>query len=1701
MMSDHDARREGPFAELAARLGRGEGLDDIRRTLLPDAWTEILKAAAVARLFDDTTYSSVLKEFAGEDPPSLAALKERGAVEEIAGRRLFRVPDAFRPSYFLSWLRDGSSPEIPDALVRLERRLSEHWHSRGKPAERLRHLMLADPDATVELFKDLFSASDARRDFTRCQDFTDALADPDRAAVAERKILELAEDRAGYLRARTYWTTDYARSAQFLEPDGLWERAQRLLSREGPRVWQMYGSGGSGKTMQLRWLVSRRAVTPEKDINCARIDFDVVDPLNAAHWPWLLLLEIADQLEQRLPTRVFAGLDEYAAYRSLLRRPTSRSAVEAARGIRSQDASRIEREVVTAFTTRFNQGLGTDQPVLIVVDTLEEVVVRSSRTDSLLRLLGETVKRCKAMRLILSGRPDLSQGHGPALATLGAYENVPVPGFTADEADRYLHHIRGIQDPGLREVIIRRSEGIPFHLALFADNIDQNPEATAESMDSLRDPLIRYLINRVIRRIEDPLVRWLLRYGVIPRRLRREHLYDILQPHLRQRMTAQSEEDDPLTDDHHMRGSDDVFPFVEQPLDKDKLDEAWRKVLTYAKGSSWISEVAEDQESVVFHGMVLGPMRDLISDKPIFAQLHADFAERFELRAQDDPDNWSWYLREALYHRFQMRDPGAPEAWRGAMERAWMAGETDRLRDLAEELLGEEYVDRGTPRSTCGGPLVTYALMAEAHLNIAYAQFRDGMVEGVPSDVHDHVWSEVELHLAEADGLYRRAGAGENRRHSVREEVVRATLLSLRGHPDDAVRLLEAAVLHRVGLPELEKLWALSILATSQRRLGSPDAANAFQRMLVFAGHIHRPDIAAHAASAEAAQYRLMGNVGRAIELYQQAAGLRYRAGVSVFQAVAQRAGLLLRCRRPQEALRVLDGVEVHSAREEADRARLQAKAQLLLGREGPALAALQRADAAAGQVPDAERYRQLAQNAQLRGVALGELHEIEGADDCFTSATGLWSELGYLAGEPECHYLYARFLLRGALDYTAAHPLLEPKEAPGQEPEFALRLQLLALEWAKRTGKTRVGRVPPLTYGELPALVRPLHALCRIAAHPEGEASEEALGQLTRALEKVQPVDARLATLRDLIDNPAMEGRVPWQVLRPFYEMEAGGDDPDHGLAQLLIMQVRGEAGPESLGRTVRTLVESGDGSRLIVWRCARIAARLGHRELAVRLLDRVPWEVPPRVPSGAPRIPHVRLALAALVLRAGVDPDPVAAGMALRRAIALAERGGGGATRQSVPVQLTDCALRIQVAGVQDRVGELLLGLQRPAFLDTDLPDDLRLFQDWRGELGFTLRARPEINPVDDKAVPHPANLAKWHDDMWQLRTELINTVHGPLSFVRLESEDPAAHALPWELALQSALETSDGQERPVIYRTVPTGARRVDVCWLQLGLNRRYGLDLDVDGIVGPQTRQALDRLQPGAATADWPLVEPETRWELQRDMPSEPGTRKVLVLSARQDERSVPLSYWLRGRRPLLGQFPARLLVVEPGTDLAERLAAPTEEVDILHVAAPLRQRDGMPYLELSPVGHARRLASKARGSDLFPVQLSRYLAGFQPGRRPLIVLDPPCPGSEVDIHVQLALRNLFAAQLFRLGHCPAVVCTGLFPGGGLKQVLGFYQSLSAQGSLADAVRELRTTEQPGGPGRGTTFKTDDDARRATALYAAGSSLLKRPMGRT
>src|SRR5881275_125326 len=103
--------------------------------------------------------------------------------------------------------------------------------------------------------------------------------------------------------------------------------------------------------------------------------------------------------------------------------------------------------------------------------------------------------------------------------------DVQLPPFNESDAQRYLVDRRGLTNPAVRAAIVDKAgaslEGAgydPFVLALLADEVQARPSLTAAEIRRYPADVIR-LIDRVVSRIEEPAVCWLIRYGVVPRSL------------------------------------------------------------------------------------------------------------------------------------------------------------------------------------------------------------------------------------------------------------------------------------------------------------------------------------------------------------------------------------------------------------------------------------------------------------------------------------------------------------------------------------------------------------------------------------------------------------------------------------------------------------------------------------------------------------------------------------------------------------------------------------------------------------------------------------------------------------------------------------------------------------------------------------------------------------------------------------------------------------------------------------------------------------------------------------------------------------------------------------------------------------------------------------------------------------------------------
>ncbi|MFE2531520.1 hypothetical protein [Streptomyces sp. NPDC059371] len=1660
------------LAEITRRLAAGESLEAISRSLRPARWTAVLRACAVARTFDTALFEDVLYPHAlAEEPasPGLEELVRAHAVEPVGsepGR--FALSGANRGAYFVEWAQESADDTLPAGLLALELRIAGVHRGVRNHAEEVRHLLLAQPKNALALFHERFNAADARRDFAACKDLVDALGDPDRLSFTGDGIVQLRLDCAGYVRARDYWAADYSRSAQFLQPAGLVEDAERLLAGQR-RVWQMHAPGGAGKTMQLRWLVARFCVPKERDVLCARIDFDVVNPHAVGRHPWLLLLEIAEQFELRLPGRAFERLDSYSAYRILLSRHSSVPAQETAAHIDTLDTEAVQEEVLQTFAERLNRAR-PGHPVLLVVDTLEELLLHGhGETERTLRMLGRLVRLCPNLRLVLAGRYNLRQHLPQALRAFRRKEvqHIQVRKFNAAQSHAYLAGLRGITNSALLRVAARKSKGLPFTLALFADLIEQDPTIDAAELKACQEPLVRYLIERVVQRIDDPAVRWLLRYGAIPRRLRREDVFTVMRPWLAQGMTDSSDADDPRHDNHHLRGSDAVFPFTAAEPTDEEMDRAWQRLLDYAGTSAWVSRHAGDDDTVIFHPNVLAPMRLLISGHQVFERLHQAFIAHFDELGRAHPESWVTYTKEATYHRFQAGDPQAGTAWARAVQKVDTDGSrAEQILELCEEVLGDEYLDEGLPRLRLDGRLlVGYRTVAEAHLAIAAVAARSYL--NVPSvNASDPAWNEVERRLA----LVRRLRRAANQPFGVldREAYLQALVLYGRGHLGMAARVVGNALDAGVGDELREDLQVL--LSRIQARTSDPQAEVSYRAAIDTARTRGGGAESEARLSLElAANLQAQGHIGQAVALHNYVAA-SYGSGIDTKQpftrlqnrALLRRAGAEIASYAPSTALRTLRDIDMSALRpaERVDARLAEARAHLLLGHSIRTLEALDKAEETShSDIHDSTRYHGLAECAVLRAVVEGRLLAVDEAERSFARAAGLWSDLGHPDGHPPTLLAYARFLARSLGDLHRAANVLGQLRTVDTSGEFAVPAALLWREMSR--GGYAVADSSLL---EVPLRSRQDLLDGGVAAVLADPSRAPALAE---ALATMEPPEARVRALEALKGCPAPEGDpVPeLERLRPLFATLAEGSrtDTDHCLRLAELAEFERVSGHHQeasrlVAEAYRVLADSADPrDPLPTWAWARAQVRVKgvpDRPLSRSLCAKAATQRSPLLKATA----HWMLALT----ESDVDD---------KRALLI--RASEYVSEVHRPSLWTQYILRT-IALVNHDESTRLAALRMAATLgyppEGDSAPSVELA---RSEHEDVYQVDPSFRITSTPLPTAHALYADWRNAVSANSSSLRH--HGraapPVDTVRIQADDALLHAFPWELGLRD--------DTAAVYRTLPQAAEIVDVRAVQAVLNAgTTEKKLTTDGVWGSRTQMAAaGALGVALAAVGGPAIAIEamsTVWRLVRSTreltQKRSGTRTVLVLrddSAEDDASDLSPTARLIGYR--MHGFDVRVIQASAGLPTLKSPPA------VVHVRAPLRLKGGtVPCFELSAtrLSHGERLARAALGSDLTPDLLTDWLTQFEPGTQPLIVLDPPPPGSPADIPLQVVLRNLFAATLFSSGFAPKVLGTGLVTQTGSHHTELLAQAAAGDISLLQLYSRLRratdgTTGDPAG----------------------------------
>ncbi|WP_406405093.1 hypothetical protein OH805_38305 [Streptomyces sp. NBC_00879] len=1556
----------------------------------------------------------------------------------------YRLPEADRAAYFQEWFTPGNRA-VPAELRDVESRIADFWGKAGDHAEVVRHLLLISADRALARFDALFSEADERRDFAACQDLVDVLADPDRIAYTDPAVQQRLADRAGYVRARTYWAADYARSAQFLKPKNLM-RDTRLLLNGRHRVWHLYAPGGAGKTMQLRWLVARHCVPAKRDVLCARIDFDIISAHAVGRHPWLLLLEISEQFGRRLPGQPFERLEAYAAYRVLLTNRPSGPARVAARSITSLDSRKVEEELLTAFAERLNRAY-PNKPAVLVIDTLEELLLHeAAEAKHLVRLLGRLMELCPGLRLVLCGRYDLRERIPHALDVFGKHiKHSSIEPFGMAQTREYLITVRGIKNRKLVRVAGKKSEGKPFHLALFADVIERDPQITAEALDACDEPQVRFLIDRVVHHISDPAVRWLLRYGVIPRRLRFQDVTTVMRNWLSQGITGTGDADNPLSDAHHLKGNPKVFPIAATAPTDAELEQAWRRLLDYASSSSWVSRHPGDDSVVVFHSDVLAPMRQLISDHPVSRHLHQAFVEHFEELARSDPNQWVSCTKEAIYHRFQAGDDQAASSWRAAVREMWAQRRMDAVQELCKEVLGNEYVNGEELRLRMDGqPLISREALVDAHLGIA-AALAVTTAETEAADPADPRWNEIERQLAFM-GELRRGSPEPIPEHSL-ESVLRAKALMSRDRHEEAAQAIRGALATEQSVPLREQLQIT--LARIQTAQNDPAAESTYRAALTTA-RARKSGESESVIELELAHHlKRQGRIAPALELLDsvmaktapstpgrgqpsrptsepsQHASLRHRA--LVLQVHCQLQEYL-----PTEVMQSLGRLDPDRA-SEAHRFEtnlLLAHAQHQLGRSRDALATLDSGDALFTGVLGPAQYRWLARSMMKRGVIEGELLAVDRAESSFERAASLYSDLGFPQGHPKCLLLYARFLIRHLGDLHRAARALDQLRAADVRGQRSVQQALLWHELHRQgypVPDPALLEVPQLSLQDLLS-----GGVAAVIADP-GRASA-----LRHALAMVQPPQARLESLSGLAGCPTpsttAQDSSELELLRPLFSPIAHltPSSLDHQvqltrLAEFERVCGRREDAARLIEQSHHRLCNAADDDPLPVWRLARSQMRLSgrpERQASQALHERTPSDM------------HLLSAVARWLL-ASAHTDERKESLLLAAAEALSQV-------HHCSVWETD--IRRSLAAALDDEPTRQTAHRMAAHLghhdrDPGTPTTAPARSARERVIAIASPSAPR-----SQAAPDPERMANALLEDWKgttadqsSRLRIHSRGSAPVTWLQFQSDDVSAHAYPWELSTHANGLTP--------YRSLPDAAHAADVRALQAAINTRAGYNLVADGILGTVTRAALAAaagaaweslastkkrtllslgMSVGMSAAMWGLIR-----EARKQARARFGERAVVLLHDGSSRYLLPTR--MTHHSPLAAIYEAR------GCDVRQLLTPtalpPTRKGPpaIVHVSAPLRLKSGStPYFDLAPVdlNHIDRLESKASGSDLDPGRLVEWLAEFEPGTQPLVVLDPPRPSSSADIPLQLILRNLFAARLFASGVAPAVVGIGL-----------------------------------------------------------------------
>lgn len=1582
-------------------LPRGITLAQARMMLRGTAsapMAEATRRCALPRWFDAALYEHLCEGI--EQPPAFDELVGGAPVQRLAAGR-WALEDETRSRLLVEWQQQ------PETWREWNGRLAAMFQARDAADDRLDviyHLAASPrPDAAVKIFRQWYAEADRAFDLAQCN----ALLEMLRLQAAWRgpALSRQWREYRQYHRARMLFADDYYKTGSYLHRSEPLRVFNELLkpgarSPSDPWIFHLHATGGTGKTMFLRWLISRNLVP--RRVGCARVDFDDFRLRDAVDHPLRLFVGIVDHWSQQVEGTALSSLLE-----KLVREQQHP-------GWNPGMTEELRRQLL---------GSGVAGPLVVVLDTLEEATLAAAewlaQCIAELRRVHELVP---GLTLVLSGRYDIAARTRALLP--GEWVGHELPRFSVREAHRYLAQ-RGVSDERVREAIVARcgeetavTKGTlapqrdrnPFKLGIFAELALGRRTLTPEEVARFPRADLAYLIERVIKRIEAQPLRWVIRYGAIARHLTPSFLDEVLIPVLRR--VLQGELADDTTEG--IEGYDGVWladRTLAATLDAGTL---WPQLQAYARERGWISTIGSGTASELrFHPDVVVPMRDLLRGKPVVTEIHARAIDYYGKQAadpvRDEPvDARVRRLCDELFHRFQLQGPAAGEAWREAVRRAERWGYDAALR-VATEVLGRDYAEgERTPIAGVASPATLFA----AHCEAAELSMRRSAWSF--SELHGK-WDEFRRHVDLASAIAREdPGAALAMPPALRG--IRDAL----GEPDGARRVASLRAALDAPASMRDRVMLCLALARQLALQRSTEAAVFYREALRLLPEAPRTVQATGIHLALAGVYEFEGAHAAVVAAQRSAlagtaTGTRRRRDVLSLQAVyALETGDL------SGAIGAIARLESEygTAPDAAPPPVRLLRARLALIEGDPARALHECAAGLQDSPTNDDRARLLDQCGEAYAVLL-EFAEARRHWGLAASAYDAHRGDLSVVGPARCAFLDAQMtaLLMEDLD-TAASLIDSASRLRGmRDARLFAELQLLSTYVSLRRGQPDLAQrlYARLLEPRRPEWPAPLRARVLVFGLLFGLLTEDDLPEVLECLAAVQPLTrrddlldwAQYADHGVPIDANGLAGllalfalpRPPSPRVVPAYRDRAD------------VCRVLGHAahGCALLGRVEQAWTPGhGSADALRLWELNRARHRAGLEPDYVSVLDLiVASDVGDRAIGDAVRIEAMQEAVrrgeaerGAALRRTGfsrIRQQPHSVWIdridGRRPYFATARRAGGteGPSRslgQDHAVETQDQPVVVSA----EAVPEAVLAASRHLELAID-----RMMGDWAGfaaELGHALLAA---------GVPSPA-------------PHVVRVIpRGGLA------------ALPWELAPLM------GEQAMVCRTSEPLAARDLPPWSVRHGhvhIVRPSGLGSEIGDIVYESVSGAtLESLYAEAGMPYRVSMDPHPS-QLQQLFMDEPPSVVHVVASLRDTSAGVCLDFQEARAR---AKYLARESLQWQGQTMDLPLVPDVIERKLRELA---QQQGGLEDVPLVPEFVERRLRESPQWQGgtmelLFtPTRFDDTLSKMpQP---PWVVLDIASPTNLAEAVRMLLLRNTFASQLFGLGHVRGVLACGLAP---------------------------------------------------------------------